>query len=175
MSRRNFSNLSSYDFEILVRDLLSENFDLRLESFAPGRDRGIDLRVLAPAMTSAGDRIGLPAVGEVPELALVVQCKHYEGSGFSKLKQALKKEKSAVARMKPQRYIVATTVSMTPDRKDDLHALLDPWLRSPADVLGREDIEELLGRFPQVEKRNYKLWRLYATKRGWRPRSLAVR
>jgi hypothetical protein len=47
---------------------------------------------------------------------------------------------------------------MTPQRKDDLRALLNPWLRSPSDILGREDLEALLDHYPQVESRNYKLW-----------------
>jgi hypothetical protein len=158
MSRRNFSNLSSYDFEVLVRDLLSEDLQLRLESFAPGRDSGIDLRVLGPAKTTTAIRVSSAAMGQLPTLALVVQCKHYEGSGYSKLKQALKSEKTAVSRLKPERYILATSVSMTPQRKDELHKLLSPWLLSPADVLGREDLEERLSRYPGIEKRNYKLW-----------------
>jgi hypothetical protein len=158
MSRRNFSNLSSYDFEILVRDLLSEELQLHLEAFSPGPDTGIDLRALGPTGASTQVRPGATAAGKGPVLALVVQCKHYEGSGFSALKRALKKEKTAIDRLGPQRYLVATSVSMTPGRKDELRALLSPWMHSPADVLGREDLEDLLGRYPQVEKRNYKLW-----------------
>jgi hypothetical protein len=39
-----FTTLSPDDFENLVADLLSREWGRRLESFKPGKDRGIDLR-----------------------------------------------------------------------------------------------------------------------------------
>ena len=54
-----FRSLSDYDFELLVRDLLQKELNTRLESFARGRDGGMDFRYKDKAGT------------------LVVQCKHY--------------------------------------------------------------------------------------------------
>lgn len=39
-----FTTLSPEDFELLVADLLSREFDAQLEVFKPGKDLGIDLR-----------------------------------------------------------------------------------------------------------------------------------
>jgi len=39
-----FRTLSPLDFEELVRDLLQAELQIRLESFSPGRDQGIDFR-----------------------------------------------------------------------------------------------------------------------------------
>jgi hypothetical protein len=39
-----FRTLSSVDFEHLARDVLNATYDLRLQSYAPGPDQGIDLR-----------------------------------------------------------------------------------------------------------------------------------
>ena len=44
MANYDFRSLSNYDFEILVRDLLQKEYQVRLESFKSGRDNGIDLR-----------------------------------------------------------------------------------------------------------------------------------
>jgi len=44
MLNYNFFNLSPPEFEELTRDLLQNHLGLTLESFASGRDQGIDLR-----------------------------------------------------------------------------------------------------------------------------------
>ena len=43
-----FKPLSAYDFEKLVRDLLTRRLGVPLEIFAPGPDQGIDLRHMSP-------------------------------------------------------------------------------------------------------------------------------
>ena len=68
MSDYDFSFLSSFDFEVLVRDLLQKEHKLTLESFKSGRDQGIDLRYTVD-----------------PTKSLIVQCKHYFGSSYRKL------------------------------------------------------------------------------------------
>ena len=45
MPNYDFTSLSSYDFEGLVRDLLQEELGITLESFTSGRDHGIDLSI----------------------------------------------------------------------------------------------------------------------------------
>jgi len=44
MSRYDFTALSSQDFEELSRDLLQADWNVRLEAFKSGRDKGIDFR-----------------------------------------------------------------------------------------------------------------------------------
>ncbi len=43
MNDYDFSNLSGYEFEVLVRDLLRADLGMELQSFKAGRDEGIDL------------------------------------------------------------------------------------------------------------------------------------
>jgi len=35
---------------------------------------------------------------------------------------------------------------------------MSPWIRSPDDVLGKEDLNDLLGKYPDIERQHYKLW-----------------
>ncbi|MEK6238458.1 MAG: restriction endonuclease, partial [Planctomycetales bacterium] len=96
MPEYDFSTLSPSDFEVISRDLLQLHFDLHLESFRSGRDKGIDLRYSKP---KNGD-------------LWVVQAKHYLRSGFAKLKRVLQKtEIKNLDQLKPSRYIITTSVS----------------------------------------------------------------
>jgi hypothetical protein len=140
MSKYDFSTLSPLDFEELARDLLQAEFGLLFESFGPGRDLGVDFRFSA---ARGGDT--------------VVQVKHYT-SGFGALLQAAKREDEKVARLKPARYILFTSVSLRSPVKEKLKAALPSAPLSLADIYGREDLNNLLGRHPEVEKKHFKLW-----------------
>lgn len=142
MAGYDFLSLSPADFEELARDLLQAELGIRLESFATGRDRGIDLRCARPADSS-----------------LIVQCKHFHRSGFSQLKSHLeRKELEKIKKLTPDRYVLCTSVEMTPGRKDQLLELLSPYCTDPADILGLEDLNNLLGRHPEIERQHHKLW-----------------
>jgi Restriction endonuclease len=139
MSRYNFELLSPYDFELLAPDLLQAEFRLRPESFAKGRDGGIDFRF------QSADR------------SVVVQCKHY--GNFDSLCSVLKREEvSKLGRLKPARYILVVTTPLTPHRKGLLLELLSPHVLTESDILGKEDLENLLGLHPSVERKHIKLW-----------------
>ena len=101
-----FRNLSSADFEDLVRDLIGKEEGLRFEAFCAGPDGGIDGR-------------HAHACGNV-----VLQAKHYEGSPFSKLTAAMKRERSSIDRLAPTRYILATSSRFTPLGKSRLSPLI---------------------------------------------------
>src|SRR5208282_1648233 len=104
MSRYDFASLSSRDFEELTRDLLQAEWNVALESFRPGKDRGIDLRYM-------------PAHGD----ATIVQCKHYAVLGFSKLATNLGDiELPKIKRLRPQRYVVVTSVNLTAGNKEEV-------------------------------------------------------
>jgi len=142
MAKYDFKSLSSLDFEELVRDLLQAEWNISLEAFKTGRDKGIDLRYM---------RAG--------EGKTIVQCKHYAGSGFSKLLADLRNfEKPKITRLNPSRYVVITSVGLSPDNKDQLMQALSPFVLSPADILGAGDLEGLLSRHQAVERANFKLW-----------------
>jgi hypothetical protein len=137
-----FTSLSNRDFQELVRDLLQAEWSVVMESFAPGPDQGIDLRHAKSA-----------------ERVTIVQCKHYCRSKFPSLLSHLKKsELEKVRRLSPQRYVLATSVPMTPARKAQIVSLFSPHLEGPHDILGLEDLNNLIRRHPLVERMHFKLW-----------------
>ncbi len=142
MPRYDFKSLSSQDFEELVRDLLQAEWNVALEAFKTGRDSGIDLRY-APS----------------DDGATIIQCKHYASLGFNKLLANLRdNERPKVERLNPKRYIVVTSVGLTPANKDEVVNALAPFVLNAHDVLGADDLEGLLSRHPGVERVNFKLW-----------------
>ena len=134
-----FKQLSPHDFELLARDLIQARDCIVLESFTTGRDLGIDFRYAL----AAGN--------------IVVQCKHYVGTGFAGLKSDLKKEAVKVSKLAPARYVVVTSVGLTPPNKTIIQALFGDVLKT-GDILGPDDLNNLLGLYPTVEQQHYKLW-----------------
>ena len=145
MTSYDFSLVSDFEFEELCRDLLQEELRLSLELFAPGPDGGVDIRFFGD------NQRGHPN--------LVVQCKRWAEDSFRRLLKHLSTEElPKIRRLAPQRYIIMTSVRLTPNRKDQVVAALDPWIRTPKDVLGKDDITGLLARHGNVERRHVKLW-----------------
>lgn len=139
----NFSTLNDKEFELLCRDLLNLKLKLRLQSFKTGKDQGIDLRYSTARNSNA----------------VIVQAKHYTGSTFAQLKHVFKTEEvKKVKKLKPNRYIITTSLSLSAAQKDDLKKLLKPYIRDQNDIFGKEDLNALLGEFEIVEKRYHKLW-----------------
>ncbi len=142
MPEYSFKTLSPIDFENLVRDLLQSELSIRLENFKAGKDKGIDLRY-----TSTKNR------------SLIVQAKHYAGTGFSGLLSHLKqKEKLKIGKLNPDRYLLVTSVALSPANKDDIYQALFPHIKTTKDIYGKEDLNNLLGIFPEIEKQHFKLW-----------------
>lgn len=94
-----FASLSPADFEDLVRDLIGRALSCRFEAFGPGPDGGIDGRHATSDNT------------------IILQAKHYRGSGFAGLSRQMRHERTAIDRLAPDRYILATSVSLTPVNK----------------------------------------------------------
>ncbi|MDA1257513.1 MAG: restriction endonuclease [Chloroflexi bacterium] len=136
-----FGNLSPDDFERLCADLLSAELGFSLEEFGSGADRGIDLRHTFPK-----------------KRPVIVQCKHYPERNGSYVRDRLKKELKKVKKEKPSRYIVATSARLIPDTKDAIASDFSPYISTPADVFGRNDLESILRRNPDIERRHIKLW-----------------
>lgn len=143
MPSYDFSTLSPCEFEELSRDLLQSEYGITLECFKSGRDQGIDLRY--SKCEGSGD--------------LVVQCKHYLKSGYSKLKSTLQNDElPKIGKLKPERYVLTTSVGLSPANKTELEAILAPHSKSPADILGQDDLNNLLGKSPSIERKHFKLW-----------------
>jgi hypothetical protein len=143
MSNYNFNTLNDKEFEQIARDLLNAKFKLGLQNFTAGRDGGIDLRYSSKKNNNS----------------IIVQAKHYIGSGFAQLKHTLiVKELEKVKKIKPDRYMLVTSLSLTASQKDELKRELSPFILTSNDVIGQEDLNGYLSEFQEVEKRYFKLW-----------------
>ncbi|PBJ14363.1 restriction endonuclease [Flavobacterium sp. ACN6] len=138
-----FSTLNDRDLEELARDVLTEKLKYNFQSFKSGADQGIDLRY-----ATIDD-----------ENEIIVQVKHYLGSGISKLKSSLKKEElSKVLLLNPKRYIFVTSLKLSPKDKEDIKNIFYPFILSTDDILGKNDLNAFLGVFPLIEEKHFKLW-----------------
>ncbi|MET9423904.1 ATP-binding protein [Streptomyces sp. NPDC006540] len=142
MDAIDLQKLSDFDFEILCKDLFSRILGVSLEIFTPGPDGGVDLRHLSPT----GD-------------SLVVQCKHWMRSGRAKfVAHMLDSEMPKIKRMRPARYVIATTVGMTPQAKEKLYEAFSPYLQSRQDIYGVDEIASALGDNPDIIRKHLRLW-----------------
>lgn len=142
MTNYDFSSLNDKDFEVLVADLLSIEHNARFERFKAGKDGGIDGRYFAP---SGGQ--------------VIFQCKHWARSGFAALLRSLKNtEYAKVVHLNPARYIIATTVPLSASDKAKIRSVFGKFMHNDADVLGCEDINDLLRKHRHVERSHFKLW-----------------
>jgi len=139
MTNYELLNLSFYEFENLTRDLLEKKFKIYIESFTSGSDLGIDLR-FAYNTSKTG----------------IIQCKRYKT--FSSLYSSLKKEINKIKKLKIKKYYVSTTVGLTPQQKDKIFDLFQPYIKKHEDIFGKDDINKMLSEFKDVELKYYKLW-----------------
>jgi hypothetical protein len=142
MADYDFQALSPPDFEALAHDLMKRHLCLPLQAFTSGRDKGIDIRFCNDT-----------------ENSVVIQCKHYARSGFSKLKSHLKSvELAKIQSLQPKRYVLVTSVGLTPDNVDELYSLLSPYCTSKQDIIGCTDINAILRNNGDIETAHFKLW-----------------
>jgi len=139
MLNYNFLNLSPTELENLCRDLLQKKLDTYIESFTQGKDGGIDLRYATNQ-----------------EKTFIIQCKRYKE--FKALKSNLKKEVNKVKGLKTTNYILTTSVGLTPKNKEEIVNLFSPFIKSTQDIYGKYDLNNLLGKYQDIEKQYYKLW-----------------
>lgn len=139
MCNYDFEILQYNEFENLTRDLLQAEFGIYIESFKDGKDGGIDLRF-----------------GISKKKKCIIQVKRYKT--YSALKSQLKKEVEKVRKLRPERYILSSSTPLSPANKDEISAILSPYIKDTADILGRDDLNNLLDKHPEIEKQYYKLW-----------------
>lgn len=141
MTNYNFQNLlSPHEFEVLTRDLLQKHLNVGLiESFTDGADCGIDLRHISDNNNQT-----------------IIQCKRYKN--YSSLKSNLKTEVVKVKKINPSRYILVTSVGLTPENKIKIIELFQPYIKTTEDILGRNDLNNLLSQYKDIERQHFKLW-----------------
>ena len=142
MSDYDFKTLNDKEFEIFCIDILGKRDGVRYERFKPGKDGGVDGRYF---MDDGGEAI--------------VQCKHWATSPLERLVKYLEEvELPKILKLKPRRYVLVLSHSLSRTDKSRIATLLSPYIISPADVVGREDLNNLLADYPKVELQHYKLW-----------------
>lgn len=142
MNEYNLNVLTWGEFEEFTKDLLSEEMGVSFQSFADGADGGIDLRY------SACDN----------DRTIIVQCKRYKS--VSGLMANLAKERLKLDEMSPapERYILSVSLDLTESKIDDIVTLFSPYIKQSSDVVTPKQLNSLLHKHPNVEKRHYKLW-----------------
>src|SRR6516225_3086045 len=113
-----FASLSHSEFEDLARDLVGREIELRFEAFPEGPDDGMDGRHARA------------------DGSIVIQAKHYQGSGFAALKSKMTKQRLSIDRVAQTRYILVTSAPLTPKNKNALAEIVGPSLRTPGDIFG---------------------------------------
>lgn len=143
MNEYDFTNLNPNEFETLANDLLGNLYAVHIERFKPGKDLGIDGRFFCFKENDT----------------TIIQCKHYATSGLKNLIHDLTKiELGKIEKLSPGKYIIATSVKLSPQDKEKIKNSLSPFIKSTSDIFGKEDLNALLRQFPNVEKAHYKLW-----------------
>ena len=135
-----FRSLLPADFEDLTIDLIGAALGVPFEAFAPGPDGGIDGRHSSANETT------------------ILQAKHLVGSGTSKLKTTMRKERAAIDELDPSRYVLATSCSLSPSNKSELAKIIGPALLNENDLMGKEQLNKLLRDNPEIERAHLKLW-----------------
>ena len=122
-----YRNLSPVEFERLCADLVSLKEGVSYQRFGEGRDDGVDLLY---EDTTSGKRT-------------IVQCKRYKDT--KQLISVLEKsEVRKVRKLKPQRYCLLTSASLTPQNKQRIKDIFCPYLKTTQDIWGCDDLDGLL-------------------------------
>ncbi|MFA5072123.1 MAG: restriction endonuclease [Candidatus Pacearchaeota archaeon] len=136
-----FSTLNDKELEILATDLLSIFYNCRIERFKAGKDSGVDGRFFSPEKKE-----------------IIIQCKHYLKSGYSKLITNLKSESLKVKKINPEKYIFVTSLPLSRKNKEEIKSIFYPYIKQADDIFGKEDLNVLISNQPEIEERHFKLW-----------------
>ena len=134
-----FLILSPNEFENLSRDLLQKKLGIFIESFTSGPDGGIDLRFATAEKKKS-----------------IIQAKRYKD--YKSLISNLKNEVKKVEKLSPEKYFITTSVGLTPSNKTEIFKLFTPYIKSTEDIYGKDDFNNLIGLYGEIEKQYYKLW-----------------
>ncbi len=139
MSNYDLNIFSPSEFEEFCRDILQAKLNVFIESFKTGKDGGIDLRYSSPQKKN-----------------IIIQAKRYKD--FTSLINNLKKEIPKVTSLDPESYIITTSIGLTPQNKDVIKKLFEPYIKSTEDIYGRDDLLNILDQNKKIEEKYYKLW-----------------
>jgi hypothetical protein len=69
-----------------------------------------------------------------------------------------KAELAKIERLRPRRYVLATSLTLTKDAKDKLYSILAPHVTSASDIYGLDEINALLRKHEHIVRRHLRLW-----------------
>jgi GTPase SAR1 family protein len=142
MNNYDFSVLNDKEFEEIVRDLLSADLSIKLRTFKKGKDKGIDMRY--------------STVSNINEI--IVQCKHYPGSGIKELLRILRPEKVKIEKLAVSNYYIAVSARLLPQHENEIFSMFSPMMKTPGAVYGRERLNQILQSNEKIENTHFKLW-----------------
>ena len=129
--------LSPFDFEILVRDLLSCDLGIDFRTFAEGPDQGIDLRYAAD-----------------PDGMTIVQCKRRKDLS----QEQLQLEAEKVEKLAPAKYYLATSNDLSVGKCDQILVIFAKWMNDDGHIYDKGRLNRTLQKYPNILRQNYKLW-----------------
>ena len=147
MSYDFYHAFSPTEFQNFARDIIQIKEHIILESFAEGRDMGIDGRYVAK-----------------DGYTIIFQAKGIKNAGDSIMKimrtERTKMDKLLAKGKRVDRYILAIADNITVRKKDEIYQLMSPYIVSTDDILMKEDLNNLLSQkeYREVEDKYYQLW-----------------
>lgn len=136
-----YDAFSPIDFERFCRDVIQVREGISFELTKIGKDKGIDFK-------HKSERI-----------FIVGQAKKYKY--YKDFIRVLKHEElKKVKKLKPDRYIITTSLSLTNSQVDEIYKVFDGIIISKNDILGKNELNELLSEesYHAVERKHTKLW-----------------
>lgn len=137
---------SPMEFQDFARDMLQVREGVVFESFAEGRDLGIDNRYISPE----GD-------------CWILQAKRWKDAGPLPVSE-LRAEREKLDRLKPKpdRYYLVTSRELSPLQKDRIREIFAPYIQRREDIITGRDLNNYLGdesgRYKGVGEKYFKLW-----------------
>jgi len=63
-----------------------------------------------------------------------------------------------VKKLNPKKYMLSTSVGLSPANKATIMEIFNPYIKETKDIYGRDDLNNLVGKHNEIEKKYYKLW-----------------
>lgn len=134
-------------FENFARDIIQRREGIILESFAEGRDGGVDNRYV----DESGETI-------------IVQTKNRENMN-RRIESIMKREKKKMDKLvqegkRVDRYILVLGDNISPKKKEDVMKIMSPYIKRPHDIVLKEDLNNFLAmpEYQDIERNYSELW-----------------
>lgn len=125
------TNFSSEEFQDFARDMIQKREGIIFESFAEGKDQGIDGRYIAEDGTT-----------------VILQAKQFKNMA-SEILKVMRKEKMKMDQLvhagkRVDCYILALSENVTPDKKDQIAEIMCPYICNLKDIVTKNDFNNWL-------------------------------